>query len=140
MLGSSGAFGWIFWGLWVLNLKMFVICGPLGPYKCRRFGIYFSRAPGGDHSGAGGLLRFKIQQGDANLRRRHEPVRPERLLPGRQRGPLLAAERAHWPMARGGHCQLRVFVPRPCAPISLRDLFLAIWVKWLKTPNITHSV
>ena len=30
--------------------------------------------------------------------------------------------------------------PRPCAPISLRDLFLAIWVKWLKTPNITHSV
>ena len=89
---------------------MFLICGPLGPYKCRRFGIYFSRAPGGDHSGAGGLLRFKIQQGDANLRRGHEPVRPERLLPGRQRGPVRAAEHANWPMARGGHCQLRVFV------------------------------
>jgi hypothetical protein len=110
MLVSSGAFGWIFCGLWALNLQMFLICGPLGPYKCRRFGINFSRAPGGDHSGAGGLLRFKIQQGDANLRRGHEPVRPERLLPGRQRGPLHAAERAHWPMARRGNCQLRGFV------------------------------
>ncbi len=75
---------------------MFLICGLLGHYKGRRHGIYFSRAPGGDHSGAGGLLRFKIQQGDANLRREHEPVRPERLLPGRQRGPLHAAERDHW--------------------------------------------
>ena len=130
MVGSSG-------GLWVLNLKMFLICGLLGHYKGRRHEIYFSRAPGGDHSGAGGLLRFKIQQGDANLRRGHEPVRPERLLPGRQRGPLHAAERDHWPMARRGHCQLRVLVLgrrglhegrrfRAVDRISLGDLFLAI--------------
>ena len=116
---------------------MFLICGPLGPKKCRRFGIYFSRAPGGDHSGAGGLLRFEIQGGDADLRRRHEPVEPERLLPGRQRGPLHAAERDHWPMARRGHCQLRVLVLgrrglhegrrfRAVDRISLGDLFLAI--------------
>jgi len=89
---------------------MFLICGPLGHYKGRRHGIYFSRAPGGDHSGEEDLSLFEIQGGDADLRRRHEPVEPERLLPGRQRGPLHAAERDHWPVARRGHCQLRVLV------------------------------
>ncbi len=53
MLGSSGAFGWFFWGLWVLNLQMFLICGPLGLNKEGR--IYFTRAPGGDHFGEEGL-------------------------------------------------------------------------------------
>ena len=157
MLGSSGAFGWFFW--WALGFKLknvfnlwtaralqrptardlFQPSSRRWPFRCRR----------------------PVTVQDSTRRRKSAPgtrTRQTRKTLARATAGAPSCSRTR-PLANGTSRALLATVicaraaactrgsplsssgsPRPCAPISLRDLFLAIWVKWLKTPNITHSV